>query len=118
MTNEQSQNGGLSNRRNHIPKREGVTLNACMCIQGGEKVKGLVIKCVRTKWKVCIGNTSFFVKNGGSVPISRFFEERWKFFDFLKNRSKMFFKIGVLENFAIFTGKQLCWSLLKRKRTD
>ena len=24
----------------------------------------------------------------------------------------MFFKIGVLENFAIFTGKYLCWSLL------
>ena len=24
--------------------------------------------------------------------------------------SQMFFKIGVLENFAIFTGKRLCWS--------
>ena len=27
------------------------------------------------------------------------------------SRSKMFFKISVLENFAIFTGKHLCWSL-------
>ena len=27
------------------------------------------------------------------------------------NSSQMFFKIGVLENFVIFTGKQLCWSL-------
>ena len=26
-------------------------------------------------------------------------------------RSHMFFKIGVLKNFAIFTGKHLCWSL-------
>ena len=26
-------------------------------------------------------------------------------------RSQMFFKIGVLKDFALFTGKQLCWSL-------
>ena len=26
-------------------------------------------------------------------------------------RSQMFFKIGVLKNFAIFTGKPMCWSL-------
>ena len=25
--------------------------------------------------------------------------------------SQMFFKIGELENFIIFTGKHLCWSL-------
>ena len=35
---------------------------------------------------------------------------------FIKNRcrssrSQMFFKIGVLKNFAMFTGKHLCWSL-------
>ena len=28
------------------------------------------------------------------------------------SRSQMFFKIGVLKNFAILTGKHLCWSLL------
>ena len=27
------------------------------------------------------------------------------------SRSQMLFRIGVLQNFAIFTGKQLCWSL-------
>ena len=27
------------------------------------------------------------------------------------SRSQMFFKIGVLKNVAIFTGKHLCWSL-------
>ena len=27
------------------------------------------------------------------------------------SRSQMFFKIGVLKNFANFTGKQLCWSI-------
>ena len=27
------------------------------------------------------------------------------------SRSQMFFKIGVLRNFAIFTGKHMCWSL-------
>ena len=27
------------------------------------------------------------------------------------SRSKMFFTIAVLKNFAIFTGKHLCWSL-------
>ena len=35
---------------------------------------------------------------------------------FIKNRcrssrSQMFFKIGVLKKFAMFTGKHLCWSL-------
>ena len=28
------------------------------------------------------------------------------------NQLQMFFKIGALKNFAIFTGKGLCWSLL------
>ena len=27
----------------------------------------------------------------------------------------MFFKIGVLENFSIFTGKHLCWSLFLKE---
>ena len=42
-------------------------------------------------------------------------------YSFFKNntmgssRSQMFFKIGVLNNFAIFTGKHLCWSLLFNK---
>ena len=27
------------------------------------------------------------------------------------SRSQIFFKIGVLKNFAIFIGKHLCWSL-------
>ena len=30
----------------------------------------------------------------------------------------MFFKIGVLKNFVIFTGKYLCWSLLLIKMTQ
>ena len=30
---------------------------------------------------------------------------------FWSSRSRMFFKIGVLKNFAIFTGKRLCWPL-------
>ena len=28
-------------------------------------------------------------------------------------RSQIFFKIDVLKNFAIFTGKHLCWSLFQ-----
>ena len=31
------------------------------------------------------------------------------------SRSQMFFKIGVLKNFANFTGKHLCWSLFFKK---
>ena len=31
------------------------------------------------------------------------------------SRSHMLFKIGVLKNFANFTGKQLCWSLFLTK---
>ena len=30
---------------------------------------------------------------------------------FRSSRSQMFFKIGVLKNLAIFTGKHMCWSL-------
>ena len=30
---------------------------------------------------------------------------------FRSNRSQRFFKIGALENFAILTGKNLCWPL-------
>ena len=33
----------------------------------------------------------------------------WKVFT--NSHSQMFFKIGVLKNFAIFRGKTLCWSL-------
>ena len=36
----------------------------------------------------------------------------------LNGRSQMFFKTGVLKNFAIFTGKQLCWSLFLMKLKD
>ena len=36
--------------------------------------------------------------------------------DIIRNsRSQMFFKIGVLKNFAVFTGKRPCWSLLYDK---
>ena len=31
------------------------------------------------------------------------------------NRSQMFFKVSVLNNFATFIGKHLCWSLFKVK---
>ena len=31
------------------------------------------------------------------------------------SRSQMFFKIGILKNFANFTGKHLCWSLFFNK---
>ena len=34
------------------------------------------------------------------------------FFIFRSSSSQMFFKTGVIRNFAVFTGKYLCWSLL------
>ena len=36
---------------------------------------------------------------------------KYRDFIYRSRRSQMFFKIGVLKNFAIFTGKHLCWSL-------
>ena len=36
---------------------------------------------------------------------------------FLNSRSQMFFKIGVLKNFEIFTGKHLRWCLFFLKQT-
>ena len=35
--------------------------------------------------------------------------------DFRSSCSQMFFKIGALKNFAVFTGKHLCWSLFLMK---
>ena len=40
---------------------------------------------------------------------------RWKP---LNSRSQMFFKTRVLKNFAVFTGKHLCWSLFLVKSQD
>ena len=37
---------------------------------------------------------------------------------FRSSRSQMFFKIGVLKIFVIFTGKRLCWSLFKKTTTQ
>ena len=39
---------------------------------------------------------------------------------FRSSRLQIFFKIGVLKNFANFTGKHMCWSLFlkKFKKTD
>ena len=34
-----------------------------------------------------------------------------KYAEYKISRSQMIFKIGVLKNFAIFTGKRVCWSL-------
>ena len=34
------------------------------------------------------------------------------------SRSQMFFKIGVLKNFAVFIGKHLCWSLIFNRVAD
>ena len=31
------------------------------------------------------------------------------------SRSQMFFKVGFLKGFAIFTGKHLCWSLFLKQ---
>ena len=36
-------------------------------------------------------------------------------FEYRSSRSEIFFKIGALKNFAIFTGKHLRWSLLFNK---
>ena len=37
------------------------------------------------------------------------------FIIFRSSCTQMFFKIGVIRNFAIFTGKHLCWSLFSIK---
>ena len=42
------------------------------------------------------------------LPLGKFVTE---VLIFRSSRSQMFFKIGVLKNFAIFTGKNLCWPL-------
>ena len=33
--------------------------------------------------------------------------------EFRSSRSQMFFKVGFLKNFVVFTGKHLCWSIFK-----
>ena len=56
-----------------------------------------------------MGQESFFTPN-----LEQMFSWLAEIFNFKLNRrsrSEMFFKIGVLKNFAIFTEKYLCWSL-------
>ena len=36
------------------------------------------------------------------------------FCSYRSSRSEMFFKVGILKNFAIFTGEHLCWSLFNK----
>ena len=38
----------------------------------------------------------------------------YNFFQSTEATVGMFFKIAVVKNFAIFTGKQLCWRLLQQ----
>ena len=45
------------------------------------------------------------------VPACSLVSSLIKEFSFQKPRSQMLFKIGVHKNFAIFTGKDQCWSL-------
>ena len=39
-------------------------------------------------------------------------------FDFRSSGLQMFFKIGILKDFAVFTGKHLCWSLFLIKLVE
>ena len=60
------------------------------------KMKGFYMKCeTRPTWVNMIG-TEFFILTGSS---------------FRSSHSQMFFKIGVLKNVTIFTGKHQCWNL-------
>ena len=38
-----------------------------------------------------------------------FHDQKTLSWNFKSSRSQMFFKIGALKNFAMFTGKRLCW---------
>ena len=42
---------------------------------------------------------------------NRRFERKLKTFFLVSSRSELFFKIGVLKNFTIILGKNLCWSI-------
>ena len=64
--------------------------------------------------KILIPGEPFFRKKKKEL----FNFDKWCFEEWLmilsvnrSNRSQMFFKIGVLKNFAKFTEKDLCWSL-------
>ena len=60
----------------------------------------------------------FEISNFSEFSIWHVFINKKFFFIILKYRtshSYMFLKIGVLKNFAIFIGKQLCWSLFFKR---
>ena len=58
------------------------------------------------RW-VCMWAWTRFLSNSSCFR----FLEPWDSYKMRSSRSQKFFKIGVLKNFAIFTGKHLCWSL-------
>ena len=57
--------------------------------------------------------TNFIFNKGIYCTLSKIFSKN--FSEFETCRSPMFFKVNVLKNFAIFTGKPLCWSLFRIK---
>ena len=60
-------------------------------------------------------NSAIFVSKLNKRPIwflNNFIQFFMQYIATIRNsRSQMFFKIGVYKNFAIFTGKHLCWGL-------
>ena len=89
---------------------------------GSLKIKTVASLC-REMW--AITPTSLFKKNLTyssifKVDFMKSFAAAKAFLVFVKNRcrssrSQMFFKIGVLKIFAMYTGKNLCWSLFSIK---
>ena len=60
-------------------------------------------------WYFCnIAQSGWFWK---SLPRKKVLNHHFLKSVHVTSRTQMFFKIGVLENIAIFTGKHLCWSL-------
>ena len=79
-----------------------VTLKECLIFKRKgvlkilEKYQGEHNQRSVTAMKLCCGKCDVFLRN----------PEKHR-----SSRSEMFFKISVPENFTIFTGKHLCWSL-------
>ena len=58
------------------------------------------------RWCKCTWNTFFIA----SLEWMIFHDQKALSLNFKGSPSQMFFKIDVLKNFVIFTGKHLCWS--------
>ena len=100
----------------HMPNRKTTIFHQICCNVKEKQQREYKIHRRSLKWKSKQDNKCSFIRierNRAHVPIHRtvIWHYRETFFQLKRQPPKLFCKKGILKNFAVFTGKHLCWSL-------